>query len=337
MTAVETLARSAARPRADSPDRQSRGCSPSPSHWASRPPATPGAAAPRSPRATLRGVTTSRSSPCRSTVRRSGTSVSPSRIDHRDRRARRQPQLADLDAVHPRAGGDGDLQQVGGDPFEGRRLDVEAARLATRRATRSQRGHQRQRRAGEQGVDRRPSRRRCRRAARRPSTPSASGMVVEHDRYGAAQPGPGDERQLAPAASGATTALTSTDSGRATKVSISPATTASTTISQVIRLGREQQAEHDEQPDLGQPGEALGEGPGGGAVRQLGVAEHQRGDVHRGEAGGVQRPRRRRTPGTSGRGPRAGRGPTTAARPGASPRRRRTRRAARAAAPTTSS
>ena len=37
----------------------------------------------------------------------------------------------------------------------------------------------------------------------------------------------------------------------------------------VIRPGREQQPEHHEQPDLGQPGDPLGEGPGGGAVRQL--------------------------------------------------------------------
>ena len=64
-----------------------------------------------------------------------------------------------------------------------------------------------------------------------------------------------------------------------------------------MRAGREQQPQHHEQADLGQPRDALGERPGGGAVRQLGVAEDERGDVDRGEAGRVQRGRRRRTPG----------------------------------------
>ena len=66
--------------------------------------ATPGAAAPRWSSRTLRGVTTSRSSPWRRTVRRSGTSDSPVADDQRDRGPVRQPQLADLDAVQPGAG-----------------------------------------------------------------------------------------------------------------------------------------------------------------------------------------------------------------------------------------
>ena len=57
------------------------------------------------------------------------------------------------------------------------------------------------------------------------------------------------------------------------------------------QAGRQQQPEHDEQPDLGQPRDALGERSGRGSVRQLLVAEHQGGDVHGGEARGVQRRR----------------------------------------------
>jgi hypothetical protein len=44
-----------------------------------------------------------------------------------------------------------------------------------------------------------------------------------------------------------------------------------------------QQAEHDEQPDLGEPADSLGEAAGGRAVRQMGVAEHYRGNVDREE------------------------------------------------------
>ncbi|MEZ5094469.1 MAG: hypothetical protein R2740_17390 [Nocardioides sp.] len=51
--------------------------------------------------------------------------------------------------------------------------------------------------------------------------------------------------------------------------------------------GRDEQPEHHEQPDLGEPGHALGEGPGRGAVRELLVAEHERADVDGGEPGGV--------------------------------------------------
>ena len=83
--------------------------------------------------AALRGVTTSMSSPRRSTVRWSGTSVCPSRTSSETDAPDRQPQLADLDAVQLRLLGDVDLQQVGGDPLERRRLDLEVAR--PRRAT----------------------------------------------------------------------------------------------------------------------------------------------------------------------------------------------------------
>ncbi len=54
----------------------------------------------------------------------------------------------------------------------------------------------------------------------------------------------------------------------------------------------DQQAEHDEQADLGQPADAVGEGARGGAVRQDGVAEHEAGQVGGDEAGGVHEARR---------------------------------------------
>ena len=75
--------------------------------------------------------------------------------------------------------------------------------------------------------------------------------------------------------------------GRASTVRISPASRASPAISHERRPGRQQQPEHHEEPDLGQPRHALGERPGGAAVRQLGVAEDERGHVHRGEPGRV--------------------------------------------------
>ena len=102
----------------------------SPSHGPSRPCARDRAQPrARSRSRSLRGVTTSRSSPCRRTVRRSGTIACAVADHHRDRRTRRQPQLADLDPVQPRDRADRHLQQVGRDPLERRHLEVEAARL----------------------------------------------------------------------------------------------------------------------------------------------------------------------------------------------------------------
>ena len=119
------------------------------------------------------------------------------------------------------------------------------------------------------------------------STPSASGMVVST--IGTAPRSPAQDRnaQLARAACGETTALTTTDSGRATKVRTRPADDRQADDLPGELVGRQLQAEHDEEPDLRQPGHTLGERAGGRAVRELAVAEHQRGDVHGGEAGAV--------------------------------------------------
>ena len=56
--------------------------------------------------------------------------------------------------------------------------------------------------------------------------------------------------------------------------------------------GVDQQAEQDEQADLRQPAEPLGEGPGRRAVRQPGVGEHDRGQIGGDEAAGVRAARR---------------------------------------------
>ena len=120
--------------------------------------------------------------------------------------------------------------------------------------------------------------------------PAASGMVAST--IGTAPRSPAQEMNASSRTRiGWTRAATATEMGRATKVSPRPATTAVTTVVEVDLVRRDQQPEHHEQPDLGQPGDPLGERPGGRPVGQLGVAEDQRGDVDRGEAGPVQRRR----------------------------------------------
>ncbi|GAA3058963.1 hypothetical protein GCM10020000_47300 [Streptomyces olivoverticillatus] len=81
--------------------------------------------------------------------------------------------------------------------------------------------------------------------------------------------------------------LRKTDTGRATTVSTSPTTSAGM-MSAPSSWGGDQQAEQDEHADLGDPAEPLGEAPGGGPVRQLGVAEDQRGEIDGQEAGAVR-------------------------------------------------
>ena len=75
--------------------------------------------------------------------------------------------------------------------------------------------------------------------------------------------------------------------GRASTVRIRPASSGEPDGLPREPTRGEQQPEHHEEPDLGQPRHALRERPGRAAVRQLGVAEDQRGHVHRGEPGRV--------------------------------------------------
>ena len=86
---------------------------------------------------------------------------------------------------------------------------------------------------------------------------------------------------------GWTTLLTSTESGRATKVRIRPAATASPIVDRVIRPGESSRPSITNRPIWASQAMPSGEGPGGGAVRQLAVAEDQRRDVDRGEAAAV--------------------------------------------------
>ena len=104
---VRKLARSASRPRpaeTGSDPGRLRARSP-PSQSASRPRSDTARSRSSVASRNLRGVTTSMSSPRRSTVRWSGTSVSPVADQQRHRGPDRQPQLADLDAVQPRTAG----------------------------------------------------------------------------------------------------------------------------------------------------------------------------------------------------------------------------------------
>ena len=163
----------------------------SPSHCASRPCSLTCRSRSSVCSRSLRGVTTSRSSPWRSTVRRSGTRVSPSRMTIETDDPVREPQLTDLDAVHLRDRADGHLQQVGGDPFERRRLHLQPARLGAPGDLEHPR-HQRQGRAGEQGVDH---------DHHEDHVEEPLGAVDtlgerdggQHDRHRAAQAGPRDE------------------------------------------------------------------------------------------------------------------------------------------------
>ena len=165
------------------------------------------------------------------------------------------------------------LQQVGVQPGQRRRLDVQLLRLALGR--------------------RRP-------ACAPPTAGSAPAPAVktttstntrlkivlvaghrrEHDRHRAAQPGPGQEhrslgrRDARTSGSWNGSSDRNTDSGRATSSSTRPMPRAGR-IDGPSSAGRREQPEHHEQPDLGQPAHALDEAAGRRAVRQPGVAQHQ--------------------------------------------------------------
>jgi hypothetical protein len=175
-----------------------------------------------------------------------------------------------------------------------------------------------------------PSRRRCRTAARR-RRPLGQRDRGQHDRHRAAQAGPREMNASSRQGIGCTTALTSTESGRATKVSTRPATMASPTVSQVIRPGESSRPSITNSPICASQATPSANDRVAARCGQLGVAEHQRGDVHRGEAGRVHGGAaavREEAEGQHGERVEAR---TTAGRPGASARRRRSRRAARSA------
>ena len=85
-----------------------------------------------------RGVTTSRSSPRSSTVR-ARDHDSPSRISSETEAPAGSRSSPTSTPCMPRAPGDRDLQQVGGDPLQRRGLDVEVARLVPARRRRASR------------------------------------------------------------------------------------------------------------------------------------------------------------------------------------------------------
>ena len=192
-----------------------------------------------------------------------GTNASPSRITRVTLAPRRQPQLEHLDAVQPRsAGPDPDGDDVGVERAERGALDVEVDGASP--TPRAAAGAPAQGSVGP-----------CTRVKTTTSTNTTSKTCVaprhpagqrdgrEHDRHGAAQPGPGQERLLAPRARRNHETLASTASGRA-----------SSTQHQAERErgqdlagqpgGVGQQPEQHEQADLGDPAQRLGETADGG-------------------------------------------------------------------------
>ena len=89
----------------------------------------------------------------------------------------------------------------------------------------------------------------------------------QHDRHGAAQPGPGDERLLRPRHAEPDRGWRAPTAAGPRSSSAPPISSAGPSAS-TSRCGRDQQAEQHEQPDLGQRGHALGEADAGRAVRQ---------------------------------------------------------------------
>ena len=139
----------------------------------------------------------------------------------------RQAQLEDLHAVQPGVGPIRTVSTSASRAPQRRRLDVELAR-----------GH----RARHPEQPRRPGQRRALHQRehddddedqiedlRGPRDAARQRDRRQHDRYGAAQAGPGQEGLLRPTAPGTRSAMTSTDSGRASSTSTSPTPIAGST------------------------------------------------------------------------------------------------------------
>ena len=196
----------------------------------------------------------------------------------------RQPQLADLDAVHQRLRRDRHLQQVGGDPLERRGLDVEVARLAAP-GDAQHLGHQRQRRPGQQGVDHDEDEDDVEELGRHPSTPSASGIVAST--IGTAPRSPAQERNASSRTGiGCTSAA---DHHRQRPGHEGQDQTGhdrdAARCAGRCRLGETSRPSITNSPIWASQATPSENDRVAAAVRQLGVAEDQRGDVHRGEAG----------------------------------------------------
>jgi hypothetical protein len=118
--------------------------------------------------------------------------------------------------------------------------------------------------------------------SRPPTTSADSGIVARTDRDCAAQSGPSDEDLLARAAAEPHRAghdrQRPGDEGE-DRADDQPVPD----VPPAQLVGTREQAQHHEQADLRQPPDALDERPGRGAVRQLGVAEDEGGEVHRRE------------------------------------------------------
>ena len=108
----------------------------------------------------------------------------------------------------------------------------------------------------------------------------------QHDRHRTAQPGPRQERLLAPRHPERRRRRDHRQRPRGHDQHDPGDERGDDGLDQPARRGVE--PEQHEQPDLRQPARALGERQHVAAVREVGVAEHQRGDVGREQPGGVR-------------------------------------------------
>ena len=255
-----------------------------PSHWASRPPSETWRSRSSVLSRSFRGVTTNRSSPCLRTVRRSGTRMSPSRMTSETdaptgsrSSPTSTPCMCDVGLIET-------WSRSAAIRSSGRGLDVQPPWLGPARDAEDPRDPGKGR-PGQQGVDH---------DHHEDQVEQAFGVLDpfgerdggEHDRDRAAQTGPGQERELAPRhrrpdgthQHGQRTGDEGEDQASSDGQPGDPPGEVT---------GRQLEAEHDEEPDLRQPGNPFREGPGRRTVRELAVAEDQGGDVHGGETGAV--------------------------------------------------
>ena len=202
--------------------------------------------------------------------------------DERDDAVTRQPQLADRHPGQSRSLGNVSLQEVGSDLVKGRNLDRHVlGHLRIDDAEELRRA--RQGRALDTGEDD---------DEHQDDVEELVGALHvgrhrdrrQNDRHSPAQTGPGQEEPLV--AAEPEPCRTGEDCQGARDKGQQQAgsnTGANGDPGETVGVG--QQTEHDEQADLTDPADALREGSGGVLIGQVAIANHDGGDVNRGESG----------------------------------------------------
>ena len=232
-----------------------------------------------------------------------------------------QPELGQVDAVQPGPGGHGHLHEVGVELVQRRGLDDDVPR-GQRGGDAEPAGHPGQRPALHQGEDDDEHEDGVE-DDRRAGHVRGERERGQHDRDGAAQAGPGDERLLAPRHAEPHQAGQHRQRPRHQQQRAADEHGRPDRVDQPVRRG--EQPEQHEQPDLGQGGHPLGEPDARGPVRQRRVARApgRTGRPPRSRTCAPATPRRTRA--RTARAWPADRSPTAAAPGGAAaaPRRRR--------------